>query len=99
LDLILRKIAHAAEFGILTFWFFQALSQSVKQSRSVEIKIALIWALIFAFGYAISDEIHQGFVFGRVSSILDVGIDSIGIILMGWYLNRKESKLFSSYPG
>lgn len=89
-DLILRKIAHVAEFAILTFWFFQALSVSINQSQTSKTKKALIWAMIFSFLYAISDEIHQGFVRDRYPSVTDLGIDSLGIILMGWYLAKRK---------
>ena len=85
-DMILRKVIHAAEFGILTFLVFKALNTKNKPQT----KIALIWAFVFSFLYAISDEVHQGFVAGRHANILDVGIDSLGIVLVGWYLVKRN---------
>lgn len=88
-DLILRKIAHAAEFGILTFLAYKAFNLENKPKT----KKALILAFVFSFCYAISDEIHQSFVLGRQASVLDVGIDSLGIILVTFYLAKSSFKL------
>lgn len=78
-DFILRKIAHILEYAILTFLLFRAL---VKEKISF-VK-TLILAVIIAFLYSISDEYHQTFVQGRQGSFKDMGIDSVGILLMAW---------------
>lgn len=86
-DFILRKITHILEYAILTFLLFRAL---VKEKISF-IK-TLILAVIITFLYSVSDEYHQTFVLGRQGSLKDIGIDSIGILLMAWlwyYKNRK----------
>ena len=85
-DFILRKIAHILEYAILTFLFLRALA---KESLSVK-KIA-VFSLFFSLFYALSDEYHQTFVFGREGSLKDVGIDSIGVLLMSlvWYIKNK----------
>jgi len=54
-------------------------------------------SIILAILYAISDEIHQLFVVGRVCAISDVLIDSVGILLAGYLyllllLGKKTSK-------
>jgi len=36
------------------------------------------WALAVAVLYAITDELHQGFVAGRHPAVVDVGIDATG---------------------
>jgi len=65
-DLLLRKLAHAAEFAVL----------GVLVLRAVE-RPAL--AFLLASAYAVSDEIHQIFVRGRLGSPLDVLIDVAGV--------------------
>jgi len=65
-DLLLRKLAHAAEFAVL----------GVLVLRAVE-RPAL--AFLLASAYAVSDEIHQIFVPGRLGSPLDVLIDVAGV--------------------
>jgi VanZ family protein len=65
-DLVLRKIAHAAEFAVLAALLVRATGRT---------------GLSFALGvlYAVSDEIHQSFVPGRLGSPLDVAIDAAGV--------------------
>lgn len=65
-DLALRKIAHAAEFAVLGFLLVRALGGQ--------------WVpFALGVGYAISDEVHQHFVPGRLGSPVDVAIDAIGV--------------------
>lgn len=91
-DFILRKIAHILEYAILTFLLYRALRPEADQFKPGKkekraFAKALILAIIIAFLYALSDEYHQTFVFGREGKLGDVGIDSIGILLVGlvWY--------------
>jgi hypothetical protein len=65
-DLVLRKLAHAAEFAVLGGLLLRAL----RDERA---------ALAAGIAYAILDELHQHFVPGRVGSPLDVLIDSVGV--------------------
>ena len=65
-DLVLRKLAHAAEFAVLGGLLLRAL----RDERA---------ALAAGIAYAVSDELHQHFVPGRVGSPLDVLIDSVGV--------------------
>jgi VanZ family protein len=65
-DLALRKIAHAAEYAVLGALVARATGRA---------------GVAFGLGtlYAISDELHQSFVPGRVGAPLDVVIDAIGV--------------------
>ena len=73
-DLVLRKIAHAAEFAVLGFLLVRALGGE--------------WAaLALGIAYAVSDEVHQHFVPGRLGSPLDVAIDAVGVAV-GVFLAR-----------
>jgi VanZ family protein len=65
-DLVLRKIAHALEFAVLG----ALLQRALRDERA---------ALAAGVAYAISDEVHQMFVPGRLGSPLDVAIDSVGV--------------------
>jgi len=67
-DLILRKLAHMAEYAILAILFWRALQRP--------------WlAFACTVAYAASDEFHQHFVRGRVGSPIDVGIDGVGALI------------------
>ncbi|MFA6410195.1 MAG: VanZ family protein [Candidatus Buchananbacteria bacterium] len=74
-DLIFRKIAHMAEFFVLAYLFFNALSKN-----KVSLKKKLFLVLILTFLSAVFDEYHQSFIANRVASPVDVGIDSLGIL-------------------
>jgi VanZ family protein len=65
-DLALRKIAHAAEYAVLGALLVRATG-----------KAGLAFAL--ATIYAVSDEVHQAFVPGRMASVLDIAIDTVGV--------------------
>jgi len=73
-DLILRKFAHMFVFGLLFYL-------SWKVALSLKLKYAFIWAIFFSILYACSDEWHQEFVPGRVPSLIDVLIDSVGVVI------------------
>jgi hypothetical protein len=77
LDLILRKIIHAGEFGLLWFLWLRALGWR-----------ATGWAAAIAIGYAVTDEFHQHFVHKRVASPLDVAIDAAGVAAAWWLWER-----------
>jgi hypothetical protein len=79
-DLILRKLAHMSSYGLLTFLWWRALVRTVPNPLALAVGISLL--------YAVSDEWHQSFVEGRNGSPIDVGIDTIGIVVGALLINR-----------
>jgi VanZ family protein len=73
-DLLLRKLAHTAEYAVLGALLFRALRRELP-------------ALALGVAYAVTDEIHQTFVAGRHGAPWDVLIDSVGVAA-GVYLAR-----------
>lgn len=74
-DYIIRKLAHFSIYmlgGILIYNYIN--TYSIKPNRK------LIISIIFGITYATTDELHQYFIAGRSSQILDVFIDTLGII-------------------
>ncbi len=76
LDILLKKLAHAAEYLLL----FGMLLRAWRQSRSAT--QALDAALLTTALYALSDEWHQAFVPGRHANWYDVLIDLILPLLL-----------------
>ena len=74
--LLIRKTAHFVEFGILGMLYTAGLGvfQKIKGYHLKRFFIALGLSVV----YAITDEVHQLFVYGRVGSAVDVLIDSFG---------------------
>ncbi len=89
-DFIFRKIAHILEYAILTFLLFRAF-----RAGGTKTKKAIILSIIITFLYALSDEYHQTFIFGREGRLEDVGIDSIGILITSliWYYKNVKLKI------
>ena len=67
-DLVLRKLAHAVEFGVLGALLFRALRREPL-------------AILLGSAYAVTDEVHQAFVSGRQGSPLDWLVDTIGVVV------------------
>jgi VanZ family protein len=67
-DLVLRKLAHAAEYAVLGLLLLRALGRP-------------LLSLGLGAAYALTDEIHQAFVPGRQGSALDVAIDTAGVAI------------------
>lgn len=65
-DVVLRKLAHVAEFGVLGALLQRALGREPL-------------ALLLGSAYAVTDEIHQTFVAGRQGSPLDWLVDTLGV--------------------
>lgn len=91
---ILRKFAHIFEFSVLALLAFFAVSTTNKispkvaysESRMKLIKsdneMFILISLWISTLYAILDEYHQLFVDGRHGTIVDVGFDLIGIVMI-----------------
>lgn len=75
---IVRKMAHFTEYAILGILYMGMIYELVKT------KIFMVIFSTFAcMIYAITDEIHQGFVGGRSPQITDVMIDTTGGVIGG----------------
>ena len=85
-DLIFRKIAHITEYAILTFLFFRASYKNLNFRRAIS------YSALFSITYALTDEYHQLFVFGREGNFGDILIDCIGVFLAVFLIYRKVKK-------
>jgi VanZ family protein len=73
LDFVLRKLAHATEFALLTLLWAWALRPVTRLNVPAAAMISLL--------YAVSDEYHQTFVEGRHGTSVDVLVDAIGVAI------------------
>jgi VanZ family protein len=80
-DLVLRKLAHAAEYAVLGALLARATARP---------------GLAVALGvlYAVSDELHQSLVPGRMGAPLDVAIDAAGVVcgVLVWRRARARTR-------
>ena len=94
LSYLVRKAGHFTEYLILAILFLRT-----RKGRGSSGKSAL-FALLFVFLYASSDEFHQSFIPGRGPAFTDVLIDTAGgltgIILFEWRQSilEKQNRIF-----
>ena len=93
-DTLLRILAHASEFALLTLFSYMAISftnkiSNIKSYAESPLKImrsdnemSIVFTLWFTIINAIADEYHQLFVIGREGTITDVLIDMVGIVIV-----------------
>lgn len=72
---IIRKLAHFSIYALVGVWIMSFMS-------TFDMRLYKKWIISMLVGvvYAASDEFHQSFVPGRGPSIVDVGIDSLGVL-------------------
>lgn len=73
---LVRKSAHFSEFAALGFFL---LGHIRALGTKASLRRPALWALAVGVLYAVSDELHQGFVSGRSPGLVDVVIDSAGV--------------------
>ena len=79
-----------AVFGVLALLIWRAIATTTAWPRAALVALALTVA------YAVTDELHQGFVSGRSASPVDVGIDALGaslaIAAAAWIVTRRRRR-------
>jgi len=84
---VCRKAGHVTEYSVLGFLAWRTFS--IYPWVGVKPKLfAAAFVLVFAF----SDELHQLFVPSRTSSLMDVGYDFIGGIIVLMVLPRSKNE-------
>ncbi len=76
-DFSIKKLGHMFGYALLAQAYLFGLRAQFR-GRS---KILYFLAWLLTVAYAFTDEFHQSFTPGRNSTIIDVGIDSIGSFL------------------
>lgn len=84
---LVRKSAH-----IFMFFVLGILLYVLMRSFTVSPKKQVMFSIVFAFCYAVFDEIHQTFVPGRSGEARDVLIDTLGAsvgVLVSYFVIRR----------
>jgi len=80
-----RKLAHVSEYCILTLLFYRALREDLLDAAHWR---WAGWAATAALAVAGLDELHQASTVRRSGSLVDVGIDALGVLvalaLLAW---------------
>ena len=87
-DVLLRKLAHAAVYAVLTLLWWRALRET-QPTHPGPAPRPLAAAWLIAIAYSATDEWHQTFVTGRHGTPADVLIDAGGAAAAAlWALRR-----------
>lgn len=97
---VVRKVGHFGEYAILAVLVCCFIITFDRYRNGYRGKLWLsIYTISVGLCYAISDEIHQGFVDGRTPKLFDVFVDVLGgiaglifVILISILLNCKRKK-------
>lgn len=84
----MKKTAHVTEYAILYFLVFRAISHKFSLKKNLS-RLALP-TLIFTLLYSCSDEYHQSFVPGRHMKLMDVGFDTLGMLISLHLIKKKH---------
>ena len=76
------------EFGVLYYLVFRAIKKTTSHQLPTS---SHIFSFILCFLYAVSDEYHQKFIPGRHCKLMDIGFDSLGMLISRWQINRRSS--------
>lgn len=69
------KISHFIEYAIFGFLLLRALNSSKEKFKGLNLRTI---AVVLAFLYAMTDELHQYFVPGRFMELADLLADGLG---------------------
>src|SRR5688572_15478645 len=75
----LDKAYHFFEYAGLTFLLIRALHLTYPACPSTRL---ILWGFLVSVNYGALDEFHQGFVPGRMMSVLDIFADVAGASVM-----------------
>jgi VanZ family protein len=79
---LLGNLAHFGLYAILAVLWARALLATSDRRATAR---PLLWlAFTLTALYALSDEIHQSFVPGRVADVRDLGLDLLGAVVGLW---------------
>ena len=87
-DTLAPKGMHLCGYALLAASVLHAFSH-----RSAISRTHFIAAVCFAILYSVSEELHQSYTPGRSASLIDVGIDTAGIVIGATALYRAQMRL------
>ena len=73
-DFVVKKTAHLFVYAVLSILIYRSICQTTPYPRHIRLLLTVTLTIL----YAITDEFHQSFTFGREPTIRDVLIDIVG---------------------
>ena len=88
------KVAHFLEYAIFAFLAFRSFAHLSGRKR---IGTVILLTLLLLAGFAVVDELLQGFIPGRHSDILDYAADLAGgslVAIILWLIRRRQAETY-----
>ncbi|MBN1564261.1 MAG: VanZ family protein [Anaerolineae bacterium] len=98
LNTLIKKSAHVITYAVFATLIMRALVAYGRQ-YGISVREASLLALVIAMSYALTDELHQAYVIGRHSSVLDIGFDFVGAATASLWARRFYSPSLSHGEG
>ena len=89
-EVAIRKLGHIAGYAVLTYLWWWALVGRVGRP--------LLLAAVISLLYACSDEFHRTFTDNRSGTVMDVGIDAVGVGVACLLVSRRWPRPASGEP-
>lgn len=86
LNYAVRKLAHLTEYAVLTVLWLRSIWIEPRRFGP-----CLAWSAVLSVCFAVTDEIHQASVPGRLGTWTDVVYDAAGVLLMVFVLWKIRS--------
>jgi VanZ family protein len=88
---ILSNLAHIPAYGVLAYAWLKSFGITVYKEKFPVTMIGVLMGLVL---FSISDEILQSFVPGRTPSLMDIGLDLLGICVGLTVLQNLQRRSF-----
>jgi len=83
-SVLARKMVHFAEYALLLALWWRALRSKLTPGLALGLAFAL------TVSYAVTDEVHQTYVDGRIGTPRDVAIDTLGAVTSAALILRRR---------
>ncbi len=80
--ILIDKFLHLVVYGLLNVLVMRSCRKSGMK------KSVIVASMLYSILFALSDEIHQYFVPGRLSDPMDFVADVLGVLISGWVFMR-----------
>ena len=92
LDLIIKQSAHVFVYGVLHFLIQRAIQLTTPKNQKKA--LFTLAPIVLTLIYALTDEYHQSFIPGREATWIDIGFDTLGIMI-SHYLTHRQKQIHS----
>jgi len=84
------NLGHIPAYGLLTFFWIKGINPGMIKPLTRVFSYVLV--ALFLVSFSLFDEWHQSFVPGRFPSVLDMGLDFLGILTVSAWMYLADNR-------